>query len=269
MKIISNTKFISIGNLKGGCAKSTATFNIGGVLANQGKKVLFIDVDMQANLTYNCGIDTAVKDMVSVKDIFEKGMDPEKIVVKAPIGELPTLDILPSSIFLFETSELLYTYPNKEMILTRYVKKHKDFFSQYDYVIMDTSPSMNALNINCHLLADSVVLVTDMSINGFIGAQLFCELFDKTREAFDLEDNIAAISIQNYDGKSNLAKDFVELLHSNDFSKDIALNTIIKSSVKIKESELAHKPVCIYAPKHQSAEQFENLVQELINTEVL
>ena len=266
-------KIICFANLKGGSSKTTMCFNSAGILAERGLNVLLCDVDAQSNLTQCVGIDITEKDAITIKDIFEQPASaqpaPQDVIVKSPIPELKTLDILPSSIFLFKTDRLISTYSSNELILTRYFKKHADYFSRYDIIIIDVCPSMNLMNVNTFLLADNIVLCCDVSKASFVGAQLFCALLDEIRVNYDKEDNVAAISIQNYDGRSNLAKDFLEQLRNDDFSKDIILDTVIPQTSKIKNCELKMLPVNIMYPKAKITAIFEQLVDELFRKGIL
>lgn len=99
-------KIVTMATLKGGSGKTMNTFNISGILAED-KKVLLIDVDPQCNLSSDVGIDVSDPDVNTVRDIFgnlpESQPAPEQIIFKSPIKGLPNLDIIPSSIMLFQT----------------------------------------------------------------------------------------------------------------------------------------------------------------------
>ena len=265
-------KIITMATLKGGAGKTMNAFNIGGILAEK-KKVLFIDVDPQCNLSSDCGVDISDRDTYSIKDVYDNlpssQPDPENIIVKSPIDQLPKLDIIPSSIFLSKTERILYTKPANERILQKYIEKHSDVFNKYDYIIIDTNPYMSFTNINAFYIADEIILSCDVSANSITGAELFCELWDETREELDIEDNISAMIISNYDGRSNLAKALAEYTQSKAFSKDIVLNTTISTTVKLKETEAQHLPINILEPKHKACAQYRNVIKELKKREVL
>lgn len=260
------SKILVMGTLKGGAGKTMNGFNIGGILAEKAK-VLFIDADPQCNLTANCGIDIRDRNAASIRDIFENRPSaqptPDLITVESPIPELKNIDVIPSSIFLFATERLLYQKSDRERILQKYIEKNKDFFNRYDYIIIDTNPSMSFTNINAFLVADEILLSCDVSENSLAGAELFCELWDETREELGVEDNIAAMIISNFDGRSNLAKDLSDYTQETPFSKDIVLKTYVTTTVRLKEAEVKHKPINVLYPKSKSCEQYREIVAEM------
>lgn len=264
-------KIITMATLKGGAGKTMNAFNIAGILAED-SKVLLVDIDPQCNLSSNCGIDISNRETYSIRDVFENSASnqpaPDLITIKHPIEELDNLDIMPSSIYLFRTEKNLYAKGDRERILQKYMNKYNDFFSSYNYIVMDTNPSMSFTNTNAFLVADEIILSCDVSSNSITGAELFCELWDETREELGKEDNIAAMIITNYDGRSNLAKDLAEYTQDTAFSKDIVLKTTISTTVKLKETEAIHKPINILNPKHNACVQYKNLVNELKEREV-
>ncbi len=269
MKKEHTTKKIAFGTLKGGAAKTMNAFSIAGILAEK-YKVLLIDMDPQCNLTANCGISITDRDAYSVRYIYENTPknqpDPSLLIVESPIEELPKLDVMPSSIVLFKTEKLLAQKSDKERILSRYMEKHSEFFEKYDYVIFDTNPSMSTVNINTFLMADSIVLCTDTSDNGLMGAEIFCELWDETREELGMDkDNIAALIIGNIDERSNFAKQLKEYAKKNEeySAQELVLNSVIHTTVKLKETEKEHKPINVLYPKHNACLEYREVVKEL------
>lgn len=263
------TKRIAFGTLKGGAAKTMNAFSIAGILAEK-SKVLLIDMDPQCNLTANCGISITDRDAYSVRYIYENTPknqpEPELLVVESPIEELPKLDVMPSSIVLFKTEKMIAQKSDKERILSRYMERYGEFFNKYDYIIFDTNPSMSTVNINTFVMADSIVLCTDTSDNGLMGAEIFCELWDEQREELGMEDdNIKALIIGNIDERSNFAKQLKEYAKKNeDYSaQELVLNSVIHTTVKLKETEKEHKPINILYPRHNACLEYREVVKEL------
>ncbi len=265
-------KILTMATLKGGAGKTMNAFNIAGMLAEK-KNILLIDVDPQCNLSSNCGIDISVRESYSIRDVFDNSQTkqpaPDKIIIKSPIEKLPKLDIIPSSIYLFKTEINLFSKPDRERILQKYIARNQEAFDHYDYIIIDTNPSMSFINKNAFMVADEIILSCDVSANSIMGAELFCELWDETREDLDKEDNISAMLISNYDGRSNLAKDLAEYTQETAFSKDIVLKTSISTTVRLKETEATHLPINLLDPKHKACEQYRAVLKELKKREVL
>ena len=129
-------KIITFATLKGGAGKTINLFNLAGVIAGRGRNVLLIDVDPQCNLSANCGIDVADMGFITTKDIFAKYQASEQpkakdIIIKHPIERLPTLDIIPSSILLFDVEESITVLEGKTRILKNFISRNKADLQKY------------------------------------------------------------------------------------------------------------------------------------------
>ena len=153
------TKIISIGTFKGGVGKTITVFNVAGILAELGYKVLCIDVDPQGNLTKNCDVNRAVKNFNGAELIFDvKKHSLNKILIKSPIKEIPNLDIIPSSIWLHQSEFRLALAPARELKLKYFLEDNKKQLTDYDYILIDTNPSMGYLNQNAFVVSDKIII---------------------------------------------------------------------------------------------------------------
>ena len=265
-------KIVTMATLKGGSGKTMNTFNIAGILA-ESKKVLLIDVDPQCNLSSNCGVDVADVNLKSVKDIFDNlpksQPTAQDIIFKSPISELPNLDIIPSSILLFKTEMSMANKTNREHILEFFINNNKEYLEQYDYIMIDTNPSMSVININAFYVADRIILSSDISTNSINGAELFCSLWDERREELYKTDNIAALIICNYDRRANLSKNLVAYTSGASFSQDLVIQTVIPTTVKLKNTEVEHQPVNLLYPKDEIRKIYDDIILELQEKGVL
>lgn len=255
-------KIVTMATLKGGSGKSMNVFNIGGMLAET-HRVLLIDVDPQCNLSLNCGVDSSDPDLLTVNDIFtnfsETQPKPDEVIFKAPVDDLPNLDLIPSSIMLFDTEMNMGNVSAREFFLKYYIYDNQEYFeSHYDYILIDTNPSMSIININAFYIADSIVLTSDISANSISGAELFCSLWDNKRKPLRKENNVNALIICNVDKRTNLGKNMIDYSKTADFSQDLVLDTVIPSSVVLKNTELEHRPINVLAPK-SNKERWEEL----------
>jgi len=240
-------KSICFANLKGGSGKTTNTFNIAGILAAENKVLLF-DIDPQANLTSNMDIDIEEDSILSVKTIFEDptmSVPPEDIVQRGRVDGLPNLDIIPSSINLYEIEDTVNARLDKPRIVAKYMAKYQDFFNSYDYVLFDTNPSMCIFNINAFYVTDSIVLNSDVGYNSLKGAKIFRKIWDRKRELLEIGDNITALIISNYSGVSNISKAFLEAATTDPRLSDLTCVNFISRSDKLKEAEVFHMPICL------------------------
>lgn len=274
------TKIITFATLKGGAGKTMNLFNLAGVVAARGRNVLLIDVDPQCNLSANCGIDVADMGFTTVKDIFAKykAMEQPKakdVIIKHPIAGLKNLDIIPSSILLFNVEDDITLLEGRTKILKSFINRNKKDLQPYDYIFIDTNPSMSVFNINAFYAADAIIISTDVSSNSISGAELFCGLWDAKREQINetadirKEDNIEALLIGNYSKRSNLSKELLEYVHTADFSRDIILDTIIPATVKLKETEVSHMPINLLHKGDKAHQAYENLANELLRKGIL
>lgn len=273
-------KVITFATLKGGAGKTMNLFNLAGIVAAKGKKVLLIDVDPQCNLSANCGIDVADLGFITVKDIFAKYRATEQpkakdVIIEHPIPGLDTLDIIPSSILLFNVEEDITILEGRTRILKSFAARNQKALEKYDYVFLDTNPSMSIFNINAFYIADAIIISTDVSSNSISGAELFCGLWDAKREQINetaeirKEDNIEALLIGNYSSRSNLSKELLEYVHTADFSKDIVLDTVIPATVQLKDTEVSHKPINLLHKGDKAHRAFESLADELTRKGIL
>lgn len=263
-------KTIAFGTLKGGTGKTTTCFNLAGALAlDPNNKILLVDGDPQCNLTNDIGIDCSDMNRNNIRTIFEnKKIDPSELIVKGAIDELPNVDIIPSNILLIKTEMQLVSIAGREKLLANYFSKNSDFFSQYTHVIFDTNPNLGVVNQNIFYFVDSIILVSDVSLNAIQGAELFSFLWEENIEDLGIENNIKALIINNFDKRINLAKDLQDYYLSEEEFKDILVETPIPGSVAMKDTSLSHLPIVFLQPQHQAAIAVRRVVKELVSREV-
>lgn len=263
-------KTIAFGTLKGGTGKTTTCFNLAGALAlDPNNKILLVDGDPQCNLTNDIGIDCSDMTRNNIRTIFEnKKIDPSELIVKGAIDELPNVDIIPSNILLIKTEMQLVSIAGREKLLANYFSKNSDFFSQYTHIIFDTNPNLGVVNQNIFYFVDSIILVSDVSLNAIQGAELFSFLWEENIEDLGIENNIKALIINNFDKRINLAKDLQDYYLSEEEFRDILIETPIPGSVAMKDTSLSHLPIVVLQPQHQAASAVRKVVKELVSREV-
>lgn len=263
-------KIIAFGTLKGGTGKTTVAFNVGGILAEE-HKVLFIDIDPQANLSDNVGIDTADQDGATIRDVFSaptKTMATD-VITKSPMWQLPNIDIIASHIRLTATELQLVATAGRERILQKWIERNMNVLGEYDYIIIDTNPSMGIVNQNAFMAADSVILISDVSKKAIQGAQLFTYLWGEVRESMEVEDNVSALILNNCDKRLALTRSIKEYYKDDEDFSDILIDTMIPAWNEIKKTETSYLPINITAPNSASCEVFRSVVSELKERKVL
>lgn len=268
-------KIITFGTLKGGVGKTMLCFNVGGILSQLGHRVLVVDSDLQGNLTNNMGIERTREGILTTYDIYhieESQPTPEALVIEHPIERLPQLDMIAGSIFLHKAELNIAAVAGREQILRNYLTDHEAFFSRYDYILIDTNPSMSIINQNAFLASDAILLVSDVSMNAIEGAQLFIALWEEGRRRLRREDNIRGFIVNDYDARNKLSTDFLEYLRTSDDTADlreILFKTIIPRNIRITESELAALPISVYDLRSKGCDAIAALVDEMIERSIL
>lgn len=235
-------KIIAFGTMKGGTGKTTLAYNLGGLLAKRGR-VLLWDLDPQCNLSQSAGMDINTRDVYTTKDVFDRPeTPPEKIAVQlADLSE--DLWIMPGSIDLTLTEATLPSKAGRELILRYYIEDNIEFFHQFDYILFDTNPSMSNVNQNGFVAADSIVLVSDVSLHSIRGAELFMYLWEDIRRSLRLPETIKALVLNNYDSRTKLAGELMEFCSEKDNLRDLVIPTVIPSRVAMKHTAIECKPI--------------------------
>ena len=251
-------KIITIATLKGGTGKTTTIFNLAGILSET-YKILLIDTDPQCNLSSDTGVDVTKQGLKNIKNVFDGDAIFQELVFKKPVASLPHLDIIPSSIQLTTSEFNIMGMAGREQILNNFIIDNQSCFNEYDYIFIDTNPSMSIINQNAFLVADSIILISDVSLNGIQGAELFIALWENARKNLRKADNIKALIINNYDRRIKLSGELLEYCREHEGVRGLLLDTIIPAAVKLKESEIEHKPVDVPI----LIEIFKNIINEL------
>lgn len=252
-------KIIAFGTMKGGTGKTTLAYNLGGLLAERGR-VLLWDLDPQCNLSQSAGLNVYTRDVYTTKDIFDDpGVDPEKIAVDLENG----MWILPGSIDLTLTEAVLPGKAGREVILKYYIEDHIDFFSGFDYIILDTNPSMCNVNQNGFVAADSIVLVSDVSLHSIRGTELFQFLWGDIRKSLRLPETVKALVLNNYDSRTKLAGQLMDYCSEQEHLEGLIVPTVIPARVAMKNTAIEHKPISQLAPDSDLVNIFRALLGDL------
>lgn len=262
-------KTIAFATLKGGVGKSSMTFNMVGLLAkNPCNRILVIDADPQSNSTANFGLSDFNIEELSIKDIFETGTSLEEIIIESPLEEIINVDLLPSSILLTTTEFSLVSRPARESILKNYLEQHTTVLEKYTHVIFDTNPSMSIVNQNVFNAVDSIILVSDVNMNSYKGAMLFCDLWKNISTLLKRPYNVKGFIVNNVDGRTSLAGEFLDFVTHHPTTKDIYLGSI-PTSVKIKQSELAQLPINYTLRSGEIINRYTAIYDEMIKRGIL
>lgn len=253
----NNCTVISIGNQKGGVAKTTTTMNLGAALAERGLRVLCIDLDPQSNLTMSFGINVETLE----KSIFDV------LVNRCPIDQIiqkrGDVDVAVSSIDLAGAELALSSMIGRERTLEKALLSVKD---NYDYILIDTPPSLGLLTVNAFVASDEVIVPVQAEYLSLRGLVQLDNTLDIIREHLNPKVHISGILITMYDGRTIHSREALELLEGSYGSR--VLKTRIRKTIKFAEAPVQGESVLKYDTNGKAALMYRDLAQEVLSSHV-
>ena len=258
-------KIIILGSEKGGVAKTTSTFNLAYTLAAEGKKVLAVDFDSQANLTTCFGIEDTAAVPVTVGHLMMQRIEDEELPDAAEyIRSRNGVDFIPSSIMLSVVEAKLRLEMGAERMLAGILEPLKE---QYDYILVDTCPSLGSLTINALSAADGVIITVNPQLLAMMGLQDFLKTVGKIRSRINPALHVEGILLTMCDARTNLCKVITEQVAETFQGQVRIFESRIPSTVKVGESVYYSQPLVEYAPDSGACAAYRNLAKEVIADE--
>lgn len=247
---------IVIANQKGGVGKTTTAINLSASLAEQGKKVLIIDMDPQGNTTSGLGIEKDEKEYTvyelllgecSIRDCFSDSV-------------CENLTVVPSNINLAAAEIELIGTEGKEFILRDEVLSVKE---QFDFVLIDCPPSLNILTINAMCAGDTILVPIQCEYYALEGLTQLMHTIDLVKGRLNPDLEIEGVVFTMYDARTNLSLEVVENVKSN-LNQNI-YKTIIPRNVRLAEAPSYGMPITKYDARSTGAESYKMLAEEVIH----
>ena len=259
---MSKPVVMALVNQKGGTGKTQSTENLGIGLADEGKKVLLIDLDPQGSLTISLGYPRTDEIPVTVKDIMAKVLSEERIEPgEGILHHKEGVDLLPANIELSGMELSLVNYMSREKVLKEYVDSVK---GNYDYVLIDCMPSLGMLTVNALAAADQLVIPVQAQYLSAKGLEQLLQTVSKVRRQINPKLKIDGILLTMVDNRTNYAKDISNLIRQTYGSKLKVYKTEIPHSVRAAEISAEGKSIYAHDPKGKVAEAYRELTKEVL-----
>lgn len=248
------TKIVSLANQKGGVGKTTTAINLGASLGACERKVLLVDLDPQANATSGVGISKTLER--SMYDVLIDKMPIAEIIVPT---EIPTLFVAPSSVDLVGAEVELRDAIGREYYLRTALET---IDGQFDYVLIDSPPSLGLLTVNGLTAANSVLVPMQCEYFALEGVSALLHTIERVRSAVNPNLDIEGIVLTMYDERMNLSRQVADEVRSH-FAEKV-YSTIVPRNVRLGEAPSFGKPIILYDIRSRGSEAYINLAKEFI-----
>ena len=253
-------RVIAIANQKGGVGKTTTAINLSTGLAAIGRKVLMVALDPQGNASTGLGIDRTNR-RVSSYDVLMGGASVADAQLEPSI---PGLYLIPSTVDLTGAELELISLPRRAY---RVREALAATVHEFDYVLIDSPPSLNLLTVNALVAAKSVVVPLQCEFFALEGLSMLMKTIERIRNSFNAELEIQGIVLTMYDKRNNLSDQVAQDVR--DFLGDMVYKTIIPRNVRVSEAPSHGKPALLYDHKCAGSVAYMQLASELLRRERL
>jgi chromosome partitioning protein len=248
-------RIIGVANQKGGVGKTTSAINLAASLAVLEFRTLLVDADPQANSTTGVGFDLH-NITQSLYDCMVNDVSARDVVLKS---DIPNLDVIPSHIDLVGAEIEMINYPNRESVLKNILEPIRN---DYEFVIIDCSPSLGLITVNALTAADSVIVPVQTEFFALEGLGKLLNTIKIVQSRLNPSLQIEGILMTMYDGRLRLCNQVVSEVRKH--FDELVFNTIIHRNTRISEAPSVGKPVILYDAYSKGAMNYLNLAKEIL-----
>lgn len=248
------TRVVALANQKGGVGKTTTAINLGASLAACDRRVLLIDLDPQANATSGVGL--SKNEALSMYSVLLDGASLSSVVRET---ELATLRVAPSSVDLVGAEVELSDTEDRQFRLRKAIEPAK---SDYDYILIDSPPSLGLLTVNALVASDSVLVPMQCEYFAMEGVSQLLNTIERVRGGLNPALEIEGLALTMYDDRMNLAKQVAQEVRAHFGPK--VYDTVIPRNVRLGEAPSFGKPIILYDIRSRGSEAYISLAREFI-----
>ena len=250
------TRIIALANQKGGVGKTTTAINLSAALARNGKRVLLVDADPQANASSGLGVDIRELD-ASIYECLVNNIPTRQAIIET---DVENLHLIPSHIDLVGAEIEMLNLPDRERLMQRVLQPVRE---QYDYILIDCSPSLGLITVNALTAADSVIIPVQCEFFALEGIAKLLNTIKIIKSQLNPGLNIMGFVLTMYDNRLRLSNQVLDEVRRH--FGNLVFDTVIARNVRLSEAPSHGQTILDYEPNSKGAIAYRALAQEVLN----